>query len=409
MTLLFDGMDGNAVFKDKHVFDKTYIPRNILHRKEEIDSLVFNVGQIMQGIRPNDMILYGQRGTGKTLIVRYVMGELEKTTKDVKIYYINLREKPTNFRAWKEIAKIVMNRELSNRDAPDVANHVFDYLGGLKEKYIILILDEVNGVIDGYDSFFYYLLRPHEVYPKISNKEISCIFITNNVKYPQNLSEGTLSSFKLVDQAAYAPYLAPQLRDILYDRAIDGLKDGSYDEEVIGLCAAYGAQEHGDARQTIKILVKAAELAGRDGSGVISTQHVKKSLGLVEFDRTTKVLSTLPLHQKILALACVRDYKRILKGDSINFKSKKITVYSEYKEICATMGVEPLGYRRISDFFGELATLGIIGLDTVHSKGQSTYITLLVPVDIDVVLTDDSRLEIYRHNTSQNPKQTKIT
>lgn len=402
-------MDGNAIFKNKHVFDKTYIPRKILHRKDEMDSLVFNLGQIMQGIRPNDMILYGQRGTGKTLVVRFVTGELEQTTKDVKIYYINLREKPTNFRAWKEIAKIVMSRNLSNRDASDVAYHVFDYLGGLKEKYIILILDEVNGVTDGYDSFFYYLLRPHEVYPKISNKEISCIFITNNVKYPQNLSEGTLSSFKLVDQAAYAPYLAPQLRDILYDRAIDGLKDGSYDEEVIGLCAAYGAQEHGDARQTIKILVKAAELAGREGSKFITTTHVKKSLGLVEFDRTTKVLSTLPEHQKILALACVRDYKRVLRRDSLNTKSKTITVYGEYKEICATLGVEPLGYRRISDFFGELATLGIIGLDKVHSKGQSTYITLLVPVDIDIILTDDSRLERYKQHDQYDPKRTKIT
>ncbi len=393
---LFDGIDSGKIFKDKHVFDKTYIPRKILHRDEEIQTLAINLSQVMRGLRPNDMILYGKRGTGKTLVTKYVTGELVQTTRDVRIYNINLRGTRTNFRAWKEIAKVVMGRDLHNRDAIDIAHLVFDYLTTIGENFIILILDEINEVTEGYDVFLYFLLRPHEIYHNIMNKEISCIFITNSVEYPKNLSDGTLSSFKLVDQYAFNPYLANHLRDILYERAKDGLNDNVYDEAIIGLCAAYGAQEHGDARETIKLLVKAAELAEREGLSQVLEKHVKMALGAVEFDRTTKVLSTLPLHQKILALACVRDHKRTQKVNPAAYKVKTTTVYEEYTKLCASLGLEPLSYRRISDFINELDTLGIISKDNVYSRGKSGHITLLVPSTVEMVLTEDYRLTKFR-------------
>lgn len=390
---LFDGIETGKIFKDKHVFDKTYIPRKILHRDEEIQTIAINLSQAMRGLRPNDMILYGKRGTGKTLVTKYVTGELVKTTRDVKIYNINLRGTRTNFRAWKEIAKTVTGRELHNRDAIDIAHIVFDYFKTIKEKFIILILDEVNEVTESYDGFLYFLLRPHEVHQ--INKEISCIFITNSVEYPKNLSDGTLSSFKLVDQYAFNPYMANHLRDILDERARDGLNDDTYDGAIIGLCAAYGAQEHGDARETIKLLAKAAELAERDGLSAISNKHVKQALSAVEFDRTTKVLSTLPLQQKILALACVRKHKQTMKAGT-DERIKTTTIYDEYRELCASLGLESLGYRRISDFINELETLGIIGTNKVHSRGQSRYITMLVPSSVETVLTEDSRLNRFR-------------
>lgn len=398
---LFDGMEISKIFKDKHVFDKTYIPEKILHREEEMQTIAINLSQVMRGLRPNDMILYGKRGTGKTLVTKYVTGELVKTTRDVKIYNINLRGTRTNFRAWKEIAKAVTGRVLHNRDAIDIAHIVFDYLTTIEETFVILILDEVNEVTEGYDGFLYFLLRPHEVHQKISNKELSCIFITNSVEYPKNLSDGTLSSFKLVDQYAFNPYLANHLRDILDKRARDGLNDNTYDEAIIGLCAAYGAQEHGDARETIKLLVKAAELAEREGVSVIQEKHVKLALGAVEFDRTTRVLSTLPVQQKILALACVRKHKQSLKRGTDD-KIKTTNVYDEYRDLCASLGLEPLTYRRINDFINELDTLGIISTNKVHSRGQSRYITMLVPSSVEMVLTEDYRLNKFRQTPYQS-------
>ncbi len=386
----------SSIFKDRNIFSKNYIPQNILFREEEIKNLVYNLSAVKRSSRPNDTILYGKRGTGKTLTTKYVTEELEKISSDVKVYHINLRNKNTNFKAWKEIARNVIGKDIMGRDAVYIAHQVFDFISTLNQKYIIFVLDEINEVEVGYDGLLYFLLRPYEVSINFDKKELSNIFITNSMNFPQNLSEGTLSSFKTVDKYAYHPYNANQLRGILKERAELGLEPNVYNEEIIALCAAYCAQENGDAREAIKLLAKASELAEKDKAQNISTNHVRSALDAVEFDSITKILNTLPLQQKILALACFRDYKRSTKSKLPEDKSKSITIYSEYKSICSSIGLESLSYRRINDYFNELETLGLIGSHLVYSRGKTKYITLLVPVDVEKILTEDYRLEKFK-------------
>ena len=158
----------------------------------------------------------------------------------------------------------------------DIANYVFEFLITLEQRFIIFVLDRISEVIKGYDDLLYYLLRPYEVVPKL-NKELCCIFITNNMEYPGDLSERTSRSFMLVDKYVYDPYTAPQLADILNDRAEIGLNEGTYDKAVIALCAEYCAQEYGDARRTINLLGKAAEIASEEK--VSSIQLVRQARG----------------------------------------------------------------------------------------------------------------------------------
>lgn len=391
----------NSIFKDRNIFSKSYIPKKILFRDEEIQNFVYNLSTIKHSSRPNDTMLYGKRGTGKTLTARYVTGELEKTTSDVKVYNINLRNKDTNFKAWKEIARNVLGIDVLGRDAVYISHQVFDFISTINQKYIIFVLDEIDEVKVGYDGLLYFLLRPYEVSSNLDGKEISNIFITNNMNYPQNLSEGTSSSFKTIDRYAYLPYNAIQLKGILRERAELGLEPNVYNEEILSLCAAFGAQEHGDARETIKLLAKSAELAEKDKSQNITTNHVRSARDAVEFDGITKVLNTLPLQQKILALSCVRDYKRSIKNKPPDDKSKSVTIYNEYQSICVNLGIEPLSYRRINDYFNELETLGLINTQLVYSRGKTRYITLAVPIDVDKILTDDFRLEKYKPTVIQ--------
>lgn len=399
-----------TIFKDNRVFEKSWIPKNILHRDDEIKEMADNLAHALRGDRAEDMMLYGKRGVGKTLVTKYVISELNRATEQVKTYYISLREKKTRYAAWREIGRVVIGKETTIKDTGAITNQVFDALCLLEQQSIILVIDEVNEVEEGYDNLLYFLLRPHEVAPKIATKKMSCIFITNDLKFPTQppygLSEGTLSSFKCMDKFVYPPYNAPQLRDILSDRAREGLIDGAYDETVIPMCAAYAAQENGDAREAIKILAKAAELASRNGAGKITETDVKKARDGVEFDGMTKVLNTLPTHQKTLALACIRDYKSQTKEDPQKGRSKTTTVYIEYKGMCKTIGIEPLGYRRIADFLGELETMGFIAVDTVYSRGRSNKITVLVPLDTERVLTEDYRLKPFKDMPISRPRTT---
>jgi cell division control protein 6 len=391
----------NTIFKDLHIFSKTYIPKKILYRDAEINNLVYNLSAVKRSGRPNDTILYGKRGTGKTLVTKYVTGELEKASSDVKIYLINLRGKNTNFKAWKELARVVLGTDVLGRDADYIAHRVFEFITTLEQKYIIFVLDEINEVEVGCDSFLYFLLRPNEVAPNMDSKEITNIFITNSMNFPKNLSEGTHSSFKTVDKYVYHPYNADQLGGILKERAQLGLVASVYDNSILSICAAYGAQEHGDARETIKLLAKAAELAEKEKSTCIMEDHVHKARELVEFDGIAQVLNTLPIQQKTLALACVRVLKKAMKNQPPENKSKSITIYSEYKDICSSLSIEILTYRRINDYFNELETLGLIGSHIVYSRGKTRYITLLVPTDVDKILTDNDRFQSFKPKITQ--------
>lgn len=62
-----------------------YIPAKILHRDKEMANLADNLECVIEGNRPNDVILYGKAGTGRTLTVRFVTRELQKATTNVII------------------------------------------------------------------------------------------------------------------------------------------------------------------------------------------------------------------------------------------------------------------------------------------------------------------------------------
>ena len=68
----------------------------------------------------------------------------------------------------------------------------------------------------------------------------------------------------------FPPYNAGELQDILNQRVGIALKTDTIDEDVVPLCSALAAQEHGDARRALDLLRMSAELAERSKSLRIS-------------------------------------------------------------------------------------------------------------------------------------------
>jgi len=55
------------------------------------------------------------------------------------------------------------------------------------------------------------------------------------------------------------------------------------------MCAAYAAQENGDARRALELLRKAAESAERNGNEKITEVHVYKGQSLFEKNRIIQI------------------------------------------------------------------------------------------------------------------------
>ena len=80
-------MDGNifekilgqdSLFLDRKAFDHAFEPTTLPHRDREVEALVRNLVDALNGHIPSNMLLYGVPGSGKTVVTRFVLGQLRE-------------------------------------------------------------------------------------------------------------------------------------------------------------------------------------------------------------------------------------------------------------------------------------------------------------------------------------------
>ena len=166
----------------------------------------------------------------------------------------------------------------------------------------------------------------------------------------------------------FPPYDAHQLEDILMQRVHIALKSNVIDNDVIPLCSALAAQEHGDARRALDLLRISAEIAERNRSLKITKRHVRLAQNKIEIDRIVEVVRTLPTQSKLVLMSIILQEKQNRK-DGIKGIITTGAVYEIYKELCKKIGTDSLTQRRIADLLSELDMLGIITARVI-SKGR---------------------------------------
>jgi cell division control protein 6 len=404
----------SPIFENRFVFSKKYVPDKIVHREEQIKQVADRLQWALMGSKPKDHIIYGYGGTGKTLVSRHVTEELIKRTVDVAYFYASLKESHTLVRALNSILGKMGGKTGKTNSSQHIFEKIYDIVNMLPQQHIIFILDEIDKVIEGYDDLLYGFLRSNEI--ATTEKDITLIATSNDFNFPNELEIGTRSSFAMMDKLTFPRYDAIQLKDIIKNRAVLGLKIDTYDDTLLSLCAAHGARDHGDARKTIELLEKAAEIAMMQKGTQITQTHVQLALEQNEFEGVYHGLKTLPTQAKAVALACIRDRKRILKSNpEIKIESTTNTVYSEYLAICNRLGWNNLAISRFRDIINDLAFLGLLNNTTTYTKtitvptrGKKKIIEIMIPVEkAEEIITSDEvfiqfRPEIVQMKLSDN-------
>jgi len=167
------------------------------------------------------------------------------------------------------------------------------------------------------------------------------------------------------EELVFKPYEAPEITDILIERAKLAFQEETLSEGVINMIAAIAAQEHGDARRAIDLLRVSAETAEREGTEIINQTHVKKAQGAIERNTITEVISTLPLQSKMVILSIYFLENLIDNSNTVSTGD----VYEEYSRLCKEIGMDSLTQRRVGDLINELDALGIISARVV-SRGR---------------------------------------
>jgi|AntRauMinimDraft_4_1070384.scaffolds.fasta_scaffold00352_9 cell division control protein 6 len=363
--------DKHPIFARKELLQIGHIPEGdrIVGRDEEIQSLANQLIDATQGNSPENVIIYGKTGTGKSLVSKYVTRVTKwKAERESEIsvgtVYIDCAEDTTEAQTIATIASS-LNEEETDIAIPPTGLSTGQYYKRLwsvmdaLHDVVIVILDEVD-MLDDDDNVVMKLTRAEEA-GKIEC-DIGLIAISNKIQYVEGLDERVKSSFQETE-LFFPPYDANQLREIMRNRA-DAFREGVLTKDVIPLCAAFAAQEHGDARRALDILRNAGKLAYERGDTSVTEVHVRDAQDLAEKERFRELIGEAPTQSKavVLSLALLT-----LSTSEDTFTTGDI--YAVYKFICTQIDIETLSERRVRDLISEQNFLEVL-FSEPRSRGR---------------------------------------
>ncbi|ALL01909.1 cell division control protein Cdc6 [Pyrodictium delaneyi] len=403
---IFERVVESRIFRNRDILSPDYIPEKLPHRENEIRKVGSVLAQALKNSRPNNLFIYGLTGTGKTAVTLYVLRRLEAKARqlgvDVRYAYVNTRQRDTPYKVLADIASSIGLRvPFTGLSTAEVYTRLVRALSR-RSGVLIVVLDEVDWLVRRKgDDILYKLTRIGYELPAGSTK-VSIVGITNDVKFVEMLDARVRSSLG-EEEVVFPPYNAEQLRDILWERAREAFQPGAVDEAVISYCAALAAREHGDARRALDLLRVAGEMAERENAPRVTVEHVKKAWMQLERDRVYEVVSTLPLHARLVLLA-------VIKAAGTGYTTTG-ELYTVYRELASRIGVESVTQRRISDIINELDMLGILSARVVSRGryGKTRMISLAAdPGTIIEALARDTRLRQLLEDAPLPPKREQL-
>jgi cell division control protein 6 len=371
-----DILSRSSIFGDRNVLSPHYIPSTLPHREKEINIVMSAISPALKGEKPRSMFIYGKTGTGKTSCVKYVMERFEEMKSDkARMCYVNCRIYNTRYRVFHKLMK---------DNIPDYAKTGYG-LSFFYEKMIdlldskavnmVIVLDEVDMVRD-LDDLIYTLTRSND---DLKVGGISIIGISNKLSFKERLdprSKSTLYETEIV----FPPYTSTQLRSILEQRVKLGFSEGVVDDSAINLAAAMAAQDNGDARYALKLIMRAGEIVDEEGAGIVSEKYVTAARKSVDEDVSIEAISTLPQHQQIVLYSIATlsmDGGRYSKltGNTDNYLLSG-EVYETYLRDSRNFKKEARSARWYREYLNELEMLGLV--TTVESgKGMRGHTRLI--------------------------------
>ncbi|WP_089764966.1 Cdc6/Cdc18 family protein [Halobellus clavatus] len=252
-----ESTSSGGILRSETYLTTNYEPDEPVGRETEINRIADAVRPLTRRKTPENLLVYGPAGVGKTTCVKHVFDRLE-TEAGAESVYIN---------AWQYNSRSSLLTELLIQlgyPAPRKGKPVDELLSKLREW-----LDKNRGVAVAIDEFDQLEEKTEIIYDlQMLNQEaensLGLVMVSN--RPPSKVHLDPRSQSRLNCQTLqFNSYNAPQLQEILSKRVEQAFKPGTVPDEVIEEIAETVAENSGDCREALEKLLRTGRKADQNG------------------------------------------------------------------------------------------------------------------------------------------------
>ncbi len=259
-----------TLFKEKEVFELDYVPKTYKFRDLQFKKMAIYSKGLKNGEIPSNMLLKGNKSTGKTTTIKKFFEILKERYDNVLTVHVNCQIYRTEYKVFSKLFEEIFSYKtnVSGLSTFDIYNKVMEQL--IKEnKILIVALDDFDAIKTPKElnRTLYTLLRAYETF---NGAKVS-VFLVTSQEPVIFLDSCVATVFHPID-IEFTPYTSEQIFDILEGRVKLGFNVNTISADLIKHATEY-AYDEDDLRKGIKLLSKAGKQAENDGSKKILKKH----------------------------------------------------------------------------------------------------------------------------------------
>ncbi len=385
---LLDKADhGRLLIKNSNILRHDYIPDKILHRDGQQELVTQSLIPLYQKSIPPNLLVYGKPGTGKTLVVKKVLKQIQnrvdKNAYRIKIVFTNAKDQSNLYNVLVDLGRQLGLKSKKTTDdklwLPSTGlsiSEVFNRILYTIEKNkinTVFVIDEIDHLAKLVDKtgkdILYSITRANL---KLKNGSLSLVGISNDVSFKDQLDPRVISTLS-EEEIVFPAYNTNEIKEILEDRIPLAFDENIVTQGALNLCASMACKQHGDARRAIKLLNVAGKTAELNQDNSITDKHVRLAAQRIEIDKESQQLNAFSLHEKLLVITIMKT-PNISTGD----------IYSAYKSLCRITCQNELTQRRVTQMLSEIELSGLISGRMIHQgiHGNTKKFNLTISPDL---------------------------
>jgi cell division control protein 6 len=261
--------NGKGVLRSETYLDTSHQPTEPVGRDSKINRIADAVRPLNRRRKPENLLIHGPAGVGKTTCVKHVLNQLEDQTR-VKTVYINCWQYNTRSSLLTELL-IQLGYPAPRKGKPvdELLAKINEWIN--KNRGVAVALDEFDQ-LDEHNEIIYDL----EMMNTDSENQVGLLMVSN--QQPETVELDPRSRSRLNCQTLqFKPYNQNKIQEILEDRVEQAFRPGTVPSETIQRISEIVADNSGDLRNALQLLLRAGRKADREGRKKVDIDIISKN------------------------------------------------------------------------------------------------------------------------------------